>query len=289
MEQLLDLGEGLFIYKVAIDELIEQDVNARAMGKAAMDRLSKTVFTDKRLESLPFCALTEKGMEIVSGHHRTRAARKAGLTHVYVVGDSTGLTRDQIAAKQLAHNSIQGDDDPQLVKLIFEGIQDVQLKLEAFIDPEKISYKLDSISVGQLQVGVLYEVVVINFFPVELARFNEALAASERLIAERDLKEMHVSVLENYERFRAAVSRAKKEYDVRATGTALDIMATIVLEQLGEEQAESDDEVLPLRSLFGTSVIPAKFAKKVKARVKKDIDAGVYPKDEAWRLLESIV
>src|ERR1700722_11480069 len=69
-QRILDLGNGLELWKVHPSALREQDVNARAMPKAMFDRLAQTIARDKRLESLPLCAKTERGLEIIAGHHR---------------------------------------------------------------------------------------------------------------------------------------------------------------------------------------------------------------------------
>ena len=113
-ERLLDLGEGLGLWRVHVDDLHEQALNAQVMPSDMFARLSATIGRDNRLESLPFCAMTdladadEPYIEIVSGHHRVRSARAAGLFYVHCLVDETGLTPDQIRAKQLAHNSIAG-------------------------------------------------------------------------------------------------------------------------------------------------------------------------------------
>lgn len=289
MERMLELGQGLEIWRVHVDEAREQDENAQAMPKAMFERLANTIKGDGRLETLPFCAQVDDQLEIVSGHHRFRAARAAGLSEVYAIVDVTGLSRSAIAAKQLAHNSISGESDAQIVKRIFEKIDDVRLKLEAFIDPEKIGFKLDRVSVGQLQVGIMYESVIINFFPVERERFNQALAALETRMQGHEILEMHVSVLENFDRFRSALAGTKQAYEIRSTGTALDQMARIALETLGEDTGDTDDDTLPLRSVFGTSVLPAPLAKKLKARIKKMMDDGTLDKKEPWRALELLL
>src|SRR5881398_1819917 len=64
--RILELGNGLELWKVHPSTLREQDVNARAMPKAMFERLSQTIARDKRLESLPLCAKTERGLEIIS-------------------------------------------------------------------------------------------------------------------------------------------------------------------------------------------------------------------------------
>src|SRR5690348_6201715 len=96
-EKLIELGNGLELWKTNPSEIREQDVNARSMTPKMFERLQKTIERDGRLESLPFCATTDKGLEVVSGHHRVRAATAAQVPLIYVVVDISGLTRSQIA------------------------------------------------------------------------------------------------------------------------------------------------------------------------------------------------
>ena len=56
--KVLELGNGLELWKVHPSTLREQDVNARSMSKPMFERLSLTIARDKRLESLPLGAKT---------------------------------------------------------------------------------------------------------------------------------------------------------------------------------------------------------------------------------------
>ena len=47
------------------------------------------------------------------------------LTELFVILDTTGLRRSQVAAKQLAHNAISGFDDQSTLKEIAKMIDDV--------------------------------------------------------------------------------------------------------------------------------------------------------------------
>lgn len=94
-QRIVELGNGLELWKVHPSSLREQDVNARSMPKAMFERLSQTIARDMPLESLPFCARTDKAIEIVSGHHRVRAATAAGISEMFVLVDVTGLTRSR--------------------------------------------------------------------------------------------------------------------------------------------------------------------------------------------------
>lgn len=106
------------------------------MDDAKFNQLVANIEKRGTLEQLPYCVLTDRGVEIVSGHRRTRAARAAGLDHINVLLDRTELTRSSIAAKQLAHNAIEGTDDEDMLRRIADIITDVDDMLESAIDKE---------------------------------------------------------------------------------------------------------------------------------------------------------
>jgi hypothetical protein len=175
-ERLLDLGQGLAIWRVHVDDLHEQPLNAQAMTPAQFARLKATIERDRRMESLPFCALTVKDplrIEIVSGHHRTRAARAAELFYVPCLVDETGLTPDPVKAKQLAHNALSGESEAQLVQRIFESITDVDARLEAFIEPS--GSPLAPVRLPRLDLDLGYRVVQLVFLPHQAAAFDAAV------------------------------------------------------------------------------------------------------------------
>lgn len=232
-EKLLELGGGLELWKVAIDDLREQDENARVMPQAMFDRLQKTVERDERLESLPLCAVTERGIEIVSGHHRIRAARAAGLSEAHILVDVTGLTEDQIRAKQLAHNAISGEDNEQVLARIYGKIRDVDARLESFIDPKVVEAAIEKARSVSVDLLLDYRVVVITFLPTEYDRFCAAAQKVQRHMS-KDVVEAWLASIDGIEKFRDAALRAGKKYDVRAMGSILDLMADIVSQHLDE-------------------------------------------------------
>lgn len=93
---IAELEDGMCIAKCSLDSLREQDINARIMDDAKFNQLVANIEKRGTLEQLPYCVLTDRGVEIVSGHHRTRAARAAGLDHVNVLLDRTKLIRSSI-------------------------------------------------------------------------------------------------------------------------------------------------------------------------------------------------
>ena len=65
-EKVADLGQNLELWRVHIDEIKEQAKNARVMDPRTFDRLAANIGHGGRLEQLPFCALRDGIIEMVS-------------------------------------------------------------------------------------------------------------------------------------------------------------------------------------------------------------------------------
>jgi len=278
MEKVLDLGSGLKICKVNIEELREQDLNARVMNADMFNRLASNIKKDNRLESLPFVAETENGLEIVSGHHRVRACRTAGVTDIFVILDDTGLDKDSIRAKQLAHNSLQGEDNKQIVREIYEMIEDAEKKLEAYISPE-LNDELDKLAIKDIVFDVDIKTILVTFLSYELDTFERC---AKKL--NESYSKLYVADIENIKLFTECVKRVNKEYDIRAMNTALTKMAEIVLEHLGEDV--EDYERVSVRDLLKSAYIPKESAEVIQRAIEKAEKEKTITNKNRWQILE---
>lgn len=278
MEKMLDIGNGLKIAKVYIEELREQDLNARSMNASMFERLTANIKKDNRLESLPFVAETDKGLEIVSGHHRVRACRTAGITEVYVILDDTGLDRDSIMSKQLSHNSLQGEDNQQLVKEIYSMIEDAEKKLAAYIDADMEDI-LDKVATKDVTFDMDIKTILVTFLAYEEDVFRRC---ADKL--NTAYEELYVADLKNVEAFMQCIKRVGKEYDIRAMNTTFTKMAEIVLEYLGEDKDES--ERTALRDIFKTAYIPTESVGVIQQAIKKAEKEGTVTSKNRWQLVE---
>jgi hypothetical protein len=247
LERLIEIGGGLAIYTADMGDIVEQDINAQVMPPEMFERLTETIKRDGRLEQLPYGCLRKAPtdgrvqIELISGHHRKRAAHTAGLSKLHYLVDERELSRDQIIAKQLAHNKIHGASDPQVLKQLFEEIASVEGQLESYIRPE------DFDGIKQLEVASFAAVEVpIDYRRVSFVLLAPDLASVERL--EAIAKEMPrasdvvlVGDLAGFARFREAALKLSKAKDVRSMGSLVTMMADITLAHLEAEQAASGD------------------------------------------------
>ena len=261
-EVCLELGNGLEIWKVNIEDLKEQDVNARYMRAEMFERLTENIKADGRLESLPFCALTDRGLEIISGHHRVRASRQAGIYEIYVIVDVTNLSRDKIRSKQLSHNSIDGYDNAELVKRIYDSIEGAKERLEAFV-PEDLVDKFKRVSVGDVNVDMDIRQIQIVFFKYEKMRFEKL----ERYLKDND--EAYAAELKQFEDVKKLIRETGREYNIRAVGTILARLCDLALCRY--QGTEPDHKYLA--DVMRTTLVTDEQSERIeKALKKKDKD-----------------
>jgi len=133
MEKIADISDGLMIAWVDLSELKEQDINAHAMDNAMFTQLKNNVEKRGALESTPLCALRNGKLEIISGHHRARAAKLAKLNRIPVLIDTTELSRSSVVAKQLAHNALVGYDDKSILDILSKELIELEDIVESYI------------------------------------------------------------------------------------------------------------------------------------------------------------
>lgn len=185
MERVYDLGNGISLWKAHVDEFREQDVNARVMSKEKFDRLKKNIEKDSRLESLPLAHVKTNPagndqLAIISGHHRIRAARMSNVTEIFALVIEEDLTDDQVKAKQLAHNSLNGQDDAQLLKIIYDSIADIEAKIESGVIQEEMDKVYKQVHIDEVNVDFKYELVKILFLETQFKQFEKMVKLIEK-------------------------------------------------------------------------------------------------------------
>lgn len=235
------LPPNLALYYAELDELREQTVNPRSMPQKMLNQLIENVSSSGGLESAPLCVRVGDHIEIISGHHRVRAAREAGVKRLLVYL-YTELTVSQIKAKQLAHNTIAGRDDPEMVKRIWDEITDISARFEAFVDPRIFDDVPDRVKFTQIDVDLAEasRQVLILFLPVQQMDFD---AAMSQIVPTVDLDTVYLAGRDIYDEWRKALQRVREEVDIVSVPTAIAEMARLAMEVLDAkaEAAEQDD------------------------------------------------
>lgn len=268
-EEIYDMGTGLHIGKVQLDKVKEQDVNARIMQDSMQDLLTKNITKRGQLESLPLLVQKDGKLEIISGHHRVKSARAAGLKEIIAIIDTSGLSRSSIAAKQLAHNAINGFDDDSTLRTICKMITDVDDMIESAM-PEKyfkdMQVQMNNIANPSFDFDM--KVVCFSFLPHQVKDMNDLIKA----VGSADY--VGVAPREEFKPFIKALSDTMKYEDVKSIGMAVHMMVQNTLEAMGERNYTEDEEWTALASLFSGGAINLRDTLIVKQAIKKAKDEG---------------
>jgi|WetSurMetagenome_2_1015567.scaffolds.fasta_scaffold106429_2 hypothetical protein len=228
---------GLELRYVEVDELREQDVNPRSMPQAMMEQLTRNVQEAGTLESVPLCVQAGGAIQIISGHHRIRAARAAGVKLILVLL-YLELAPSRVRAKQLAHNTIAGQDDPELVKRVWSQITDIQARFEAFVDPRIFDDIPKPVRFKPVDVDLqrYAKQVLVLFLSTQASDFQVAVDA---IMNKLEVDQIYLASAESYEGWKDALQKVRKDLDIVAVPTAIAEMARLALKALADEKGDT--------------------------------------------------
>ena len=280
---IYDMGSGLVIAKVQIDKVKEQDINARVMKNEMQDQLTANILKRGQLESLPFLVMKDGKLEIVSGHHRIKSARAAGLKEIVVIVDVSGLSRSQIAAKQLAHNAISGFDDDSTLREIVKMITDVDDMIESFVGRDIMEEPLEQYD-KMLSPSIQFDFknVTFSFLPHQIKDMDALIKSLETTASEI----IGVASYEQCKGFVETLSRYQKFTDIRNVGAAIHLMIQNANEKMDGVGFNEEDDWTYLAKLFGSNAIPAGSANVIQQAIKKAEKEGVITSKNRWQLIE---
>ena len=269
-ETVADMGSGLVIAKVKLTDFREQDINARIMKTEMQKQLTDNIKKRGQLESLPFCALIDGKIEIISGHHRIRSAKDSGvLTELFVILDTTGLRRSQVAAKQLAHNAISGFDDQSTLKEIAKMIDDVDDMLESYIGKDIIGEPMAELE-KLLSPKVEFDWKNVTF------TFLGSLSPDMLGVADIDQHEEFIETITKYQQFA----------NVKNTGAAIHAMIKATESLFEDLHFDESQEWVQLPNLFGSPAIPKEAADTIAQALDKMVKEGEIGPKNKWQALE---
>ena len=230
---MLALNNDLSVYRVPVGLAKPQEVNARYMSPRELKALRDNIAREGHLETLPLLALRDGTLEVISGHHRIKAAEMAGLADYFALVYTRNLSRSELVAKQLAHNAIQGEDKQDVLAQLYSMIEEVDLLLETALDPEKLGLAAENFQpiVPKLDFQYRYW---------SLAFLSDSFEDVEALAREVDSRAEFLGVVseDKLEDLRSTLKRLSKSDDIRSLDGLLMRMLEITKEYLAERETE---------------------------------------------------
>ena len=218
--------------KVNISLIDEADMNANEMTGEDFAQLCDNI-GKSGLSSVPSCYKKENGRFVmISGHHRLRACKKL---HYKTIGIlyclESDLSKDEIIAIQLSHNSLHGHDNTSILKKLFEQIQSVDFKQFAHVNVDEIPpVSTEGISVFALKENFVFTVVL---YPDSFDSLDELFGDIREQASKSDALIL-ANEKENERLLLKLQTEIGKQYDIKSPSISFAKLLELASERLTE-------------------------------------------------------
>lgn len=282
-------------YKLALmppAKLSPAPKNARFMTDVQYRRLVDNVSKDGALASVPLCWVMPDGeCRVLSGNHRVKAAATAGLPEILVLYTDQALSREDEIGIQLSHNAIVGQDDPIVLRELWDEIDSIASKMYSGLDDKQMA-ALEAMTMPSISdASIDFRTLALVFLPPEQERLQELLTQARKMISANGY---HLARLAEHERLLDVIATVADGADIRNSAVALACILDVferhqhelAADWLEDYEARRGKATFPLAAVFGSDRVPIAVADKLRKAVARAVDSGSIPSAERWRVLE---
>lgn len=221
--------------ELSLIDLVEK--NAHFMAQDTFRQLIANIKRDGQLTSVPFLVEHNTGRyTVISGNHRVQAAKMAGIIKAtFIVAHEDDITKDEILAIQLSHNSIVGQDDPEILKELLEEITDIAMKEYAHISNEILDAVKDVDYVIDMPNNEIVPVTLM-FVDTNKLKFDELMETLDTLTP-RELENTTLVNIETLKKLNDITAKVGQKYKIKSQALAICKMVELINIMLdGEER-----------------------------------------------------
>ncbi len=274
-------------------DLVLLTKNSRFMRHEEYQRLVDNIRRDGALTSVPLARLLEDGRyEVLSGNHRTRAAIDAGLELIAVMCVDDPLEADRAVAIQLSHNAIAGQDDPAILKELYDSIEDVDWRSFSGLDDATLDLleKVEPVPISEAALS--FTAITLVFLPSEVQRLKEAFELARDQVGGNEAWLMSMG---DYDKAMDALVTVGGAHDVKNQAIAFRLLVELAVdnfEQLVEAWWDEHDGLprhngwIPLEAVVGLGQVPSDAAGVIRAALDKLVERGDVDPKSRWQGLE---
>ena len=224
--------------KVDINLIDEADMNANEMTGEDFAQLCDNI-EKAGLSSVPCCYKRSNGRFVmVSGHHRLRACKKVGFKRIgilYVTEEE--LMQDEAIATQLSHNSLHGEDNQSILKILYSKIKSVDFKQFAHVNVDEIPpVSTEGISVFALKENFVFTVVL---YPDSFEHLDELFGDIREQASKSDALIL-ANEKENERLLLKLQTEIGKQYDIKSPSISFAKLLELASERLTEIKEGND-------------------------------------------------
>lgn len=212
---------------IKIEDIVPAELNANKMTDGDFDKLVRNITISGGLSSVITCykRTSDEKYVIISGHHRYRACVKAGYTKCPVLyADESQLSRDEIIALQLSHNSLHGEDNKGILKRLFDEIQSIDFKEFANINVAEIG------TIDTFQSSI---VPMSEHYTVSLILYKDDIDTLDKLVGDikEDMSKSELIILANQdnneEMLMALTKEINNRYNIKSANISFSKILTL--------------------------------------------------------------
>src|SRR5690606_5093950 len=133
---------------------------------------------------------------------------------------------------QLSHNAIAGEDDPEILRELYERIENVDLKLYAGLDDATLELPKEVRPPSISEVNLQFRNVSIVFLPDDLERAQEAWAEAKAVLSKAD--ETWLASMADYDDWLDTIEAAQASHDIKNVATALMLVLDLARKHITE-------------------------------------------------------
>lgn len=282
------------IIEIDPKELKLLKMNARFMRHEEFQRLVANIKQDGQLTSAPFAALdpTDGKYEVLSGNHRVQAAVSARLTSIPCIITDDEMSEEQRIAIQLSHNAIVGQDDPDILKKLYDKILDIDLKEYSGLDDKTLGLLDKASAQAMTEANLEFQVLNIVYLPKELEEAQRVIDRAKETV--KNSPNVWLATDEEYDKWLDAQEVVSAAYNVKNVATAMQLIFKVFENNLGQlsegwEQTDPKNDNtmwVPLATVVGRSKIPVGSAKVIKKALDRMVGHGDITNKNLWEGLE---
>ncbi|MBD5585830.1 MAG: ParB N-terminal domain-containing protein [Clostridia bacterium] len=217
--------------KVDISLIDEAEENANEMTGEDFATLCDNI-GKSGLSSVPCCYRKENGRFVmISGHHRLRACKKNYFKKMGILYcEESELSRDEIIAIQLSHNSLHGSDNTSILKKLFEQIQSIDYKKFAHINIDEIKpVSNEGLSIFALKENFVFSIIL---YPDSFQNLDELYGDIREEAKKSDA--LILADQTNEELFMKIQTEIGKQYDIKSPAICFAKLLELANERLTE-------------------------------------------------------
>jgi hypothetical protein len=219
--------------KVDINLIDESEINANKMPDEYFSALCDNI-ENSGLSTTLCCYKRSNGkFVLISGHHRLRACKKLHYKQIGILyALEEELSRDEILAVQLSHNSLHGEDDKNILKKMFAQIQSIEFKKFAHVNVEEIQ-PIESNGLNIISMKENYTISIV-LYNDSLEFINELIGDINELKTRSDL--VLIADQKNEDKYLEIQRVISKNFDIKSTNISFSKMLELAAKQLHIEE-----------------------------------------------------